>query len=238
MTTRRKGFTLIELLVVIAIIAILAAILFPVFAKAREKARQTSCLSNVKQIGLAVLMYAQDYDETLSPRGAWWPGQLGWNYNFVNWSDLNAPYIKNTQIWTCPSFPEGTYIPTYATQTDPPWRTFGSYAPNNWYYWDWQPGGHAVVTDRGRALAEIVAPSECILTADTDNCGAQIARCCPQDGLNEDPPYIRTCARIMGRHNGGANVLYVDGHAKWSRLDALLKTNANGIYVYFSAKNG
>jgi prepilin-type N-terminal cleavage/methylation domain-containing protein len=70
-TTRRKGFTLIELLVVIAIIAILAAILFPVFAKAREKARQTSCLSNVKQIGLACLMYAQDYDEVLSPRGAW-----------------------------------------------------------------------------------------------------------------------------------------------------------------------
>ena len=100
----RRGFTLIELLVVIAIIAILAAILIPVFANAREKARQTSCLSNVKQLGLATLMYAQDYDETL-------PVAIG---GLPDWSlfwstvELVQPYVKNQQISTCPSDPTGS----------------------------------------------------------------------------------------------------------------------------------
>src|SRR2546421_3080788 len=102
---RRRGFTLIELLVVIAIIAILAAILFPVFATARESARATSCLSNSKQIALGQLMYVQDYDETIIP---------SFNVNrYVNpraaqeigcWVNLIQPYIKNRQILLCPSW--------------------------------------------------------------------------------------------------------------------------------------
>jgi len=94
---RRRGFTLIELLVVIAIIAILAAILFPVFAKAREKARQSSCSSNLKQIALGFRQYIQDYDE----KG---PLADDWNQNpGTNWPSGIAPYLKNTQIFQCPS---------------------------------------------------------------------------------------------------------------------------------------
>ncbi len=96
---RRSAFTLIELLVVIAIIAILAAILFPVFAQAREKARQTSCLSNLKQLGLALNMYGQDYDGTLS-QTSW---ELGSFKAKVHWSYLVQPYVKNQQIFVCPS---------------------------------------------------------------------------------------------------------------------------------------
>jgi prepilin-type N-terminal cleavage/methylation domain-containing protein/prepilin-type processing-associated H-X9-DG protein len=137
----RRGFTLIELLVVIAIIAILAAILFPVFAKAREKARQSSCASNLKQIGLATLQYMQDYDGVtpLSTNAAWQEIRSGcctgggWSSNkrgvgvttaptmvkndFV-WMRLD-PYIKNSQVWVCPSMGGtmvvGTDLASYLT---------------------------------------------------------------------------------------------------------------------------
>jgi prepilin-type N-terminal cleavage/methylation domain-containing protein/prepilin-type processing-associated H-X9-DG protein len=116
---RTRGFTLIELLVVIAIIAILAAILFPVFAQAREKARQASCLSNLKQINLGWMMYVQDYYETFAfrPSGnAVGPGaECSWRYvcdtpqtrsgSYINWWELVTPYMKNYQIITCPSAP-------------------------------------------------------------------------------------------------------------------------------------
>ena len=94
---RRRAFTLIELLVVIAIIAILAAILFPVFAQAREKARSTQCLSNCKQIASAVYMYVQDYDETYSPN-LYAHGATA--YTFY---DLHMPYVKNQGVFMCPS---------------------------------------------------------------------------------------------------------------------------------------
>jgi len=97
----RSAFTLIELLVVIAIIAILAAILFPVFAQAREKARQTSCLSNSKQIALAVMMYVQDTDETY-PIVQWW-ADYPWSTMQGGWAFAVMPYIKNLGIWKCPS---------------------------------------------------------------------------------------------------------------------------------------
>ncbi|MES2465493.1 MAG: DUF1559 domain-containing protein, partial [Armatimonadota bacterium] len=97
--SRRSAFTLIELLVVIAIIAILAAILFPVFAQAREKARQTSCLSNMKQLGLAMVQYAQDYDEALVPFQVTTSTSTLFNF-------LLDPYVKNQGVWTCPAEPQ------------------------------------------------------------------------------------------------------------------------------------
>ena len=105
-----KAFTLIELLVVIAIIAILAAILFPVFAQAREKARQTSCLSNFKQVNIGLMMYVQDYDEVLIPANTngYSQGCLGCGHPDYVWPELIQPYIKNWQIFRCPSDPNAT----------------------------------------------------------------------------------------------------------------------------------
>ena len=107
---RRRGFTLIELLVVIAIIAILAAILFPVFARARENARKANCLSNLKQIGTGMLMYAQDNDEHLPVGGYYeilqaWPNSL----DTMTWRALVQPYLKNTAVYICPSAPPGQW---------------------------------------------------------------------------------------------------------------------------------
>jgi len=107
-----KGFTLIELLVVIAIIAILAAILFPVFAQAREKARASTCLSNSKQLALAVVMYAEDYDEVLPKTADPDRGGGGASLNNGSWSMVMAldPYTKNRKIFTCPSVTKEVYL--------------------------------------------------------------------------------------------------------------------------------
>jgi len=120
---RRKGFTLIELLVVIAIIAILAAILFPVFAKAREKARQSSCASNLKQLGLSMMQYKQDYDEAY-PLSYPATGPGGTQTTVVGntfwWMDVLAPYTKNIQVFRCPSGDRGDCCV----------HVLNSYAPN------------------------------------------------------------------------------------------------------------
>ena len=141
---KRTGFTLIELLVVIAIIAILAAILFPVFARAREKARQTSCLSNVKQIMLANIMYAQDYDEVLIPAALPYALEDG---TWVSWYHILEPYLKNEQILRCPS--ARTSFPGYGWN----YQEFG-------YYFDSHGTGWAT------SLGAVQAPSETILVGD------------------------------------------------------------------------
>src|SRR5579875_3864530 len=100
---KNKGFTLIELLVVIAIIAILAAILFPVFAKVREKARQTSCASNERQIGYGLLQYVQDNDEAMPQTYYGNKGASNQSKGWYKWMDAILPYVKNYQVFTCPS---------------------------------------------------------------------------------------------------------------------------------------
>jgi len=171
---KQHGFTLIELLVVIAIIAILAAILFPVFAKAREKARQASCLSNEKQIGLAFAQYTQDYDEKYSARDM---ANGTTSYSF-RWA--LQPYIKNTQIWNCPSNPNdvvlnanGTcnhycdqgYTPTGASVPQAGSVESTDYAINDAGI----PGGNGTGQFNGYypKIAAITAPAQKILIVET-----------------------------------------------------------------------
>lgn len=204
-TRRLAAFTLIELLVVIAIIAILAAILFPVFAQAREKARQASCLSNLKQIGTASLMYFQDYDERHFVREYTISGDPIYNYQVWNakrriagstW-DLSQgvlqPYMKNYEIQECLSargLPAGT-----ATTTNLGYGFNQSYLLPSAAY--------------SAALAQIDRPAETVQMADTAIISSgQVARF----AANWAP--LAAYPTLHGRHNGMANMLWLDGHAK------------------------
>lgn len=138
--TKKSGFTLIELLVVIAIIALLAAILFPVFARARERARQTSCASNMKQIGLGIIQYVQDFDECLpyadfNPvMGASSPSPSNPVAGRYKWMDAIYPYVKSEQIFNCPSSPPRVQKYTYYQNLSGDSQAYGSYAANELYY--------------------------------------------------------------------------------------------------------
>ena len=196
---RPTGFTLIELLVVIAIIAILAAILFPVFARAREKARQASCQSNLKQTALGYLMYAQDYDE-------WFPG-------FINgrspgprpeWFRVIEPYVKNTQIYICPS--SGLRIAPNRYSTS-------NHSSSTGDYW-------------GYRMALIQRPADKFLIMDAagaSSSGAFGSRACTVYGPYdpEQPPghTLRCRGHIWPIHNEMANIAFCDGHVKTMKPD-------------------
>ena len=195
----RRGFTLIELLVVIAIIAILAAILFPVFARAREKARQNACLSNMKQIGLACLQYAQDFDEKMVFGS-------GYQGDSQNWQVKVAPYIKNTQIFGCPSRGDAPF--TYGGP--------GQFGTFTLYY------GYGLMWRNGSALATITSPAQTALTNDGVHPAVDGYRgCAPKICRGYNPCMTRMPTEDDFYHNGGDNVVFWDGHAKWLKCTAL-----------------
>lgn len=191
--TMRRGFTLIELLVVIAIIAILAAILFPVFARAREKARQSSCQSNLKQIGLAWHMYAQDYDETHVMSDTNIGG--GIRDQRPLWTDALQPYIKNAQLFVCPSdaarVMSGGYAPVQQVTTG-----YGVYC----FHF-------------GQPMARYSYPAQVVIIVDATGFRTHVP------AFTQGMSGSTSCADgsigfVHRRHNDMANWLYMDGHVK------------------------
>ncbi len=217
-----KGFTLIELLVVIAIISILAAILFPVFARARENARRSSCMSNLKQIGLGMMQYTQDFDEIFPPAFAWnnpagTPSELDTNPgkpsgafqmnsastigHYRTWMDATFPYVKSVQIYRCPSVTDDVRA-HYGYNA-----AFGGYGTSRW---DFDNTTTASQYWTPLAQAQIQRPAEIIMNLDMNNVWsaeratpAAMGTTIAEGGKNWTP------------HLDGGNIAYADGHVKW-----------------------
>ncbi len=219
----RRGFTLIELLVVIAIIAILAAILFPVFARARDRARSASCSSNMRQIGIAAMMYAQDYDEMMPAVYHYYEGDS--NTRYMGYYDAFEPYTMNEQIYICPS---GRYTYEY-------WRVRGGGLPYDEGFWgDVMTSSYGVIARHssnahfgtvmweggwgrgGHSIADVERPAEKILIAELRHIRAMNP---DQMGFTDDgaPLPMGDDGRVgymMYRHNLMMNAAYADGHVK------------------------
>ena len=246
----RSAFTLIELLVVIAIIAILAAILFPVFARARENARRSSCSSNLKQIGLGLIQYSQDYDEKFTRA---WYGPNGYEASDpgagkYKWMDAIQPYIKSTQLFTCPSTPNGLsagatgqFVPydklgTAGYPGAPNEQNYGSYAINASYYGVGDLKGPA----NDLSLAAVNEPTTTIWAGD-GNGSYQV------DWDNGNPAIFKIGSipaigqgslqdgSIVERHLETCNVLFVDGHVKSQKMNSLAALGNTGAYKYFTS---
>jgi prepilin-type N-terminal cleavage/methylation domain-containing protein/prepilin-type processing-associated H-X9-DG protein len=218
--TKKSGFTLIELLVVIAIIAILAAILFPVFGRARENARRTSCLSNLKQAGLAQLQYAQDYDDRLVPRfidyynrpesdypGGFWAGQNSSGKATMFWPQLLYPYHKSMQVFVCPSGNKD-YDKT------PIWGHYGINDDIHSKKMSTFPATAAVMLVMDHGFYNVsINESVKRITGTSFMPGARpfISSVDP----DVPTPASRERDYTSGRHFQGINMMFVDGHVKW-----------------------
>jgi prepilin-type N-terminal cleavage/methylation domain-containing protein/prepilin-type processing-associated H-X9-DG protein len=220
---RQRGFTLIELLVVIAIIALLAAILFPVFARARENARRSSCQSNLKQIGIGLAQYTQDYDERLPQCDLNLSGAEV--VNVMTGATVNPlksiyPYIKSTQVYACPSAAKDTGNPP--TSTDDTSYSYNMVL-NAW-------SANAAGNTYGRLLSEIGSPAE-IASFQEYYLRSNRMRCRPYGGTGTAPsPWSYNVwhgevpaghEAFSNSHFDGGNLLYVDGHVKWKNIQSI-----------------
>ncbi len=258
----RTGFTLIELLVVIAIIAILAAILFPVFATAREKARQISCVSNQKSLGMATLQYSQDYNEQFmlrAPIAAWeytwmptpggqWPNAAQAAQFSSAWAGAIQPYAKSWQIYQCPTA-VGLEVTGYGNIMTPPKFGFnmafnallGAYShagvasPARCILF-WEVWGNNAVINSTLAAPPIVTP-------DPRNPAIFPVRYTPISGNacgTRALMWARTPNERVIHHSGGQVYTYADGHSKWVRSNAPFdaggawaSVNANGSWASY-----
>jgi prepilin-type N-terminal cleavage/methylation domain-containing protein/prepilin-type processing-associated H-X9-DG protein len=221
----KNGFTLIELLVVIAIIAILAAILFPVFARARENARRSSCQSNLKQIGLGMLQYAQDYDEKMLPLAIFEPTDMRYT-----WPHIVQPYIKSTQLFQCSS----------DTKTNQNMNSYWASGPeaagknfHSSYVYNTEIGG-TIGNSVSQSAIQTVATTIAVFDGGTgagavgsdpatwtQKSGGQFATRADGD-VNSDDIY----GGPMSRHLETTNVLFADGHVKALRPAKFWDTSA------------
>ncbi len=238
--TQKSGFTLIELLVVIAIIALLAAILFPVFARARENARKSSCLNNEKQVALGLLQYVQDYDERFpllrfpgpnSARDAPW-GQF--RNEWFGWQHAALPYIKSVQVFRCPSEGDGNDKDNPG-KSNGDWSGQGQYSIN--YRLTSQHDFYADTTRRNAAQLSDLAFSAATLMLVEGERGSSVGGASQEDAgwgwndgheklVNGDDPTTgvgRTggSKAPLRRHLDGANYAFADGHVKWFPSSAM-----------------
>jgi prepilin-type N-terminal cleavage/methylation domain-containing protein/prepilin-type processing-associated H-X9-DG protein len=239
-TMVNRGFTLIELLVVIAIIAILAAILFPVFARARENARRASCQSNLKQIGLGLLQYVQDYDEVMPVVNTYTGGMD--TVAQPPWNTVVQPYLKSTQIFVCPSF-TGSLAgnrTSYAANVSHA-KTGGPTAPFSSFYGS-SPAPQGLVK-----MSAVEEAATTVWVGDSDANDQYSVMIWA--AVNAPPVDTSVTPRVMGdtsagspssrfeeRHLETINILYVDGHVKAIKLNALTKASTlfAGQYAPFS----
>ncbi len=228
-----KGFTLIEILVVIAIISILAAILFPVFARARENARRASCQSNLKQIALGFLQYNQDYDSKF-PWFGMNPANNADSSNPFGWADALQPYIKSAQVFQCPSENDGSNSnPTQVGYTDYWYNAMLDARSESAI----NQSSLTILTGDGTSSTSRYAFNGCVAVNGSDPAqqaqdgatilqgyGGDLAAFCAPNSIAQYPPSADGGTTYpLGRHLDGANYAFTDGHVKW------LKGNGNPI---------
>jgi prepilin-type N-terminal cleavage/methylation domain-containing protein/prepilin-type processing-associated H-X9-DG protein len=234
-TSRRGAFTLIELLVVIAIIAILAAILFPVFAQARAKARQASCLSNVKQITLGVMQYVQDFDETYPIRqNNFLPAEPG--FFGPNWDRLIFSYVKSADVYRCPDHAIDDSTSNYGYNANLGEGRYDFTTNTRWL----NPDGTRDF--RGLPVADVSVPAQIVMIYDASSEGS-VRRI----GNGNGSFVFRVGAKKAGqpgwqnntlqsRHSDGDNIGYADGHVKWMKTTPL-NEQYNGTVLYLRVWN-
>jgi prepilin-type N-terminal cleavage/methylation domain-containing protein/prepilin-type processing-associated H-X9-DG protein len=245
---QRQGFTLIELLVVIAIIAILAAILFPVFAQAREKARSAACISNLKQLGTAAVMYQQDYDGKFVPNFYYNGGTSASGGPLYWWYDLCQPYMKSDPLYTCPSdgAPGSYNFQRPPGRPDPLRFSYcvnavqGSATPTGGIVSGGAvayPGIFGPSQSFGVSLsdAEIEEPADTIFCIDSRFGQPEIRLVERTDVLGDRIPTVsqRPDGYVGKRHNSGANIAFCDGHTKFQRKTTLRQWSAQKTGVNF-----